>query len=133
LENIQLKQRFLYAEIIEKAINLVIEKYGEEDDFGVSLGIRDPEDIYEYLECFAVVKAAKSTKKAKSDAPKVKRAPSPYIIFCNENRDKIKSANPTATFGQLGKLCSEAWAKLNEAGKKPYVDKSEKKKKELGL
>ena len=48
----------------------------------------------------------------------VKRAPSPYIIFCNENRDKIKSANPTATFGQLGKLCGEAWRKLNLAGKK---------------
>jgi hypothetical protein len=76
---------------------------------------------------------AKVQKKGskKNGEPKAKRAPSPYIIFCTENREKIKAANPAATFGELGKLLGEAWGKFTDAQKKPYVDKSEKKKAEL--
>lgn len=66
----------------------------------------------------AAAPAKVSKKAAKDAAPKVKRAPSPYIIFCTENRDKVKAANPDATFGQLGKLLGEGWAKLSDAQKK---------------
>ena len=62
--------------------------------------------------------AKKSAAAKKAAAPKVKRAPSPYIVYCTENRDKIKAANPSATFGELGKLLGAAWGKMTDAQKK---------------
>ena len=62
--------------------------------------------------------AKKSAAKKSAAAPKVKRAPSPYIVYCTENRDKIKAANPSATFGELGKLLGAAWGKMSDAQKK---------------
>lgn len=66
----------------------------------------------------------KSSKKSavKSDAPKQKKAPSPYIIYCLENRDKLKTANPDATFGALGRLLGEGWRKLSDVQKKVKPD-----------
>ena len=61
-------------------------------------------------------KAKASPKKAA--APKAKRGPSPYIVFCTEQRSKIKAANPSATFGELGKLLGAAWGKMSDAQKK---------------
>jgi hypothetical protein len=52
---------------------------------------------------------------------KLKRAPSPYIIFCAEQRPAIKAANPHVSFFQMGRLFGDAWAKLTDAEKK--VDK----------
>lgn len=64
------------------------------------------------------IKAAKALKKQqKEDKPKVKRAPSPYIVFCTEKRPEAKEANPEATFGMLGKILGQMWGALDEAGK----------------
>ncbi len=62
-------------------------------------------------------KAAKATKATKAKADKPKRAPSPYINFCTEQRPKLKDANPGATFGELGKMLGEQWKKLTDAEK----------------
>lgn len=63
-------------------------------------------------------KAEKKEKAAKADkGTKVKRAPSPYINFCSEQRPKLKEANPDAGFGELGKLLGEQWKKLSESEK----------------
>ena len=63
-------------------------------------------------------KAAKALKKQKKDEkPKVKRAPSPYIVFCTEKRTEAIDANPEATFGMLGKILGQMWGELDEAGK----------------
>ena len=64
------------------------------------------------------LKAAKALKKQqKEDKPKIKRAPSPYIVFCTEKRPEAKDANPDATFGMLGKILGGMWSQLDEAGK----------------
>ena len=68
------------------------------------------------------VKAAKAAKepkakKEKSDKPKIKRAPSAFFIFSNEQRQSVKEANPDATFGGLGKLLGLAWGALDDKGK----------------
>ena len=47
-----------------------------------------------------------------------KCGPSPYIVFCCANRDKIKAANPNASFGELGRLLGAAWGELSDAEKK---------------
>ena len=46
--------------------------------------------------------------------PRKKRGPSAYIIFCKAKRPLIAAANPSAGFGQIGKLLGQAWAKLDQ-------------------
>jgi len=64
-------------------------------------------------------KVAKAAAPAKED--KKKRAPSPYILFCAEKRAGIKADNPTASFGETGKLLGQMWAKLDDAAKAAYA------------
>lgn len=66
--------------------------------------------------------AKKSTRKAKStdDKPKVKRAPSAYIVFCTEKRSEAKTSNPDASFGELGKILGKMWGQLDEEGKEVH-------------
>ena len=71
-------------------------------------------------------KGVKGTKKAKKDGPK--RPSSAYLLFANDNRPKVKKANPDATFGDLGKLLGEAWNNVNAADKKKYNALAEKDK-----
>ena len=64
---------------------------------------------------------AKATKAAKADSkadkPKVKRAPSPYILFCSEKRPEIKISHQEANFGETGKILGQMWAALDEKSK----------------
>jgi hypothetical protein len=61
----------------------------------------------------------KGSRKAKStdDKPKVKRAPSAYIVFCTEKRTEAKESNPDASFGELGKILGQMWGQLDDKGK----------------
>ena len=45
------RRRFVYAEVIADAICCIYEKYGEEDNMGVSLGI-SPSNIYTWMGCY---------------------------------------------------------------------------------
>lgn len=65
----------------------------------------------------AAAKATKAPKAKAAAGDKPKRAPSPYINFCTEQRPKLKDANPGATFGELGKMLGEHWKKLTDAEK----------------
>ena len=40
---------------------------------------------------------------------------SPFIEFCYANRDAIKAENPTAKFGEIGKLLSARWIEQKKA------------------
>jgi hypothetical protein len=63
-------------------------------------------------------KTEKKEKAAKPEkAAKGKRAPSPYINFCTEQRPKLKEQNPDATFGDLGKMLGAQWKKLSDSEK----------------
>jgi hypothetical protein len=62
-------------------------------------------------------KATKAKKAPKAEGEKVKRAPSAFIIYSNEHREAIKKANPTATFGEIGKLLGAQWSGLDEKAK----------------
>ena len=47
---------------------------------------------------------------------------SPFIEFCYANRDAVKAENPTAKFGEIGKLLSARWIELKAAEKAVYSD-----------
>ncbi|CAO3642016.1 unnamed protein product [Cunninghamella blakesleeana] len=78
-----------------------------------------------------MAKADKSQKKTRSkkDPEAPKRGLSAYMIFSKENRERIKSENPDATFGQIGKLLGEAWKNLDDEGKQKYNKLAEDDKK----
>jgi hypothetical protein len=81
-------------------------------------------------------KAEKKTK-AKKDPNAPKKGLSAFMIFSQENREKTKKENPSATFGiwkpvlwhillgELGKLLGSAWRELSEEEKEPYNKKAQ--------
>jgi hypothetical protein len=47
---------------------------------------------------------------------------SPFIEFCYANRDAVKAENPTAEFGEIGKLLSARWIEQKNAEKAVYSE-----------
>ncbi|KAJ3065631.1 Non-histone chromosomal protein 6 [Podochytrium sp. JEL0797] len=74
-------------------------------------------------------KAAKRAPKAKKDPLAPKKAVSAYLLFSNANRTRIKEENPSATFGDLGKLLGAEWKTISDEEKQKYVLLQEKDKK----
>jgi hypothetical protein len=58
---------------------------------------------------------------------------SPFIEFCKANREEVKAANPTANFGDMGRLLKVRWDELNEAKKSAYQVKKPDTSDEPGL
>jgi len=59
-----------------------------------------------------------------TDPPK--RPPTAYMLFTSERRQKVKEDNPHSTFGELGKILGDLWAKLPDAQKIDYKEKATK-------
>ena len=64
---------------------------------------------------------AKAKTKTDKEKDKVKRAPSPYITFCSQNRDVLKKENPEATFGDIAKMLGKKWKELDDSEKSKFV------------
>jgi len=63
-------------------------------------------------------------KRKKKDPNAPKRPLSAYFLWMNEHRESTKAANPSATFGGLGKILAEKWNALDEAAKEPWQKKA---------
>jgi len=50
------------------------------------------------------------------------RSTSPFIVFCKENRDAVKAANPTASFGDTAKLLSNIWKDMKRSEQEAYSE-----------
>ncbi|KIY62138.1 hypothetical protein CYLTODRAFT_404957 [Cylindrobasidium torrendii FP15055 ss-10] len=50
------------------------------------------------------------------------------MFFSQDWRERIKTENPDASFGEVGKLLGAKWKELDEDEKKPYVDQATKDK-----
>jgi len=74
-------------------------------------------------------KSAKPAKKAKKDKDAPKSAPSAYVLFCTQERPKLKAKHPDATFGELGTLLGAAWKALDNDAKEPFNAEHATKKK----
>merc|ERR1712061_873322 len=73
-----------------------------------------------------VAKKAKKPKRKKGqkkdkDAPK--RAMSAFFLFAQDERPKVKAANPSASIGDIGKELGARWAKCPAAAKAGYEKK----------
>ena len=65
-------------------------------------------------------------KKATKNKDAPKRALSAYMFFSQDWRERIKSENPDASFGEVGKLLGAKWKELDENEKAPYVEMANK-------
>ncbi|KAH9948480.1 high mobility group box domain-containing protein [Amylocystis lapponica] len=77
----------------------------------------------------AADKAEKAPKaKAKKDPKAPKRALSAYMFFSQDWRERIKTENPDAGFGEIGKLLGAKWKELDDSEKKPYIEQAARDK-----
>jgi hypothetical protein len=70
---------------------------------------------------------AKAKKVKDPNAPK--KGMSAFMLFSNDQRNKIKTDNPELSFGEIGRKVGEAWKALSDKQKQVYVKKSEDDKK----
>lgn len=67
------------------------------------------------------VSGSNGSRKRKRGQPiikeKVKRAPSAFIVFFNEQREATKNANPSASFGELGRILGVVWKGMDDKAK----------------
>ncbi|KAF8487189.1 high mobility group box domain-containing protein [Russula ochroleuca] len=79
-------------------------------------------------------KAAEKPEKAarggarKKDPKAPKRALSAYMFFSQDWRERIKTENPDASFGEVGKLLGAKWKELDDEEKKPYIEQAARDK-----
>uniref|UniRef100_A0A1B6EEE8 FACT complex subunit SSRP1 n=1 Tax=Clastoptera arizonana TaxID=38151 RepID=A0A1B6EEE8_9HEMI len=73
-------------------------------------------------------KPRKKRQKKEKDENKPKRAASAYMLWFNENREKIKSDNPGIAFTDIAKKGGELWKKLED--KSEWEAKAAKQKEE---
>ncbi|CEH13028.1 non-histone chromosomal protein 6 [Ceraceosorus bombacis] len=50
------------------------------------------------------------------------------MFMSQDWRERIKAANPDASFGEVGRLLGAKWQEMSEAQKKPYLDMAERDK-----
>ncbi|CAI7782391.1 unnamed protein product [Closterium sp. NIES-54] len=77
-------------------------------------------------------KAAKGKEKGgkkKKDPNAPKRPLAPYMFYCKEQREVVKSNNPDVSFGELGKILGAQWKELDDKEKRPYMKMAEDDKK----
>jgi len=72
-------------------------------------------------------KKKKGTKRKARKGPK--KALTAYVFFCNEKRSDVKTNNPDATFGEIGKKLGQMWKEVTDSEKKKYKKMQEEDKK----
>lgn len=72
--------------------------------------------------------AATAKKGTKKDKEAPKRPLSAYMFFSRDQRERTKAENPTASFGEIGRILGATWKEMSESQKKPYIDMAERDK-----
>ncbi|CAO3645392.1 unnamed protein product [Mucor hiemalis] len=88
-----------------------------------------PKDTQKVTKREAATKSDDKKRRSKKDPAAPKRGLSAYMFFSQDQRATVKTENPDATFGQIGKLLGEKWGKMSDAEKKPFIEKAAEDKK----
>ncbi|CAN8246516.1 unnamed protein product [Cochlearia groenlandica] len=65
----------------------------------------------------------KGKMKKKKDCSETKKPPTPYIMWCKENWNEVKTQNPEADFKETSHIMGAKWKTLTAEDKKPYEEK----------
>ena len=105
------------------------EKLAEEDKK------RYAEEMKEYVPTEEEKEAKEAKSKGKGKGKKVKeaskRSPSAYLLFCKENRDKVKEKNEGKKMTEITTILGKMWTDLSDKKKKSYMEKALKLKEEF--
>jgi len=71
-------------------------------------------------------KKEEKPKKAKKDPNEPKRGKSSYILFCDEQRAKVKAEKPDLSMTEIAKVIGAKWKELTPEEKKPFEDEAKK-------
>jgi len=58
----------------------------------------------------------------------IKRPPTAYFLFANDQRQKVKQENPTMTWGEVARTIGTMWKAANEEEKRVYVQQAQELK-----
>jgi hypothetical protein len=76
-------------------------------------------------------KGKRKEKKEKKDGDKPKRAPSAYILFCQDMRATVKEEYPNYSPTQITSKLGELWRELDDESKAEFSAKSKQSKPEV--
>lgn len=65
------------------------------------------------------------SKRRKRDPKLPRKASNAYMIFCKEQRPRLRGAEPGLKFGQIGSRLGRIWMELSPEGKRPYEAKAD--------
>ncbi|EPS57873.1 hypothetical protein M569_16944, partial [Genlisea aurea] len=68
----------------------------------------------------------KKVKKKKSSS--MKKPSPPYVLWCKDQWDEVKKANPEADFKEMSSLLSSKWKQVTAEEKKPYEERYQAEK-----
>jgi len=80
---------------------------------------REQERVQIAAAAAAIERPMKKSRKSKSPRS-VKNAMTAYMFFSKAVRPRLRKSNPTATFGELGKLIGNGWRCLPQPEREPY-------------
>ncbi|KAA8528259.1 hypothetical protein F0562_035490 [Nyssa sinensis] len=70
----------------------------------------------------------KKEKKKKKGCPEKKRPSPPYILWCKDQWNEVKKANPDADFKEISNILGTKWKTVSAEEKKPYEEEYQAKK-----
>eukprot|EP00286_Rhodomonas_abbreviata_P026534 CAMPEP_0181311500 /NCGR_PEP_ID=MMETSP1101-20121128/13170_1 /TAXON_ID=46948 /ORGANISM="Rhodomonas abbreviata, Strain Caron Lab Isolate" /LENGTH=192 /DNA_ID=CAMNT_0023418235 /DNA_START=186 /DNA_END=765 /DNA_ORIENTATION=+ len=90
-----------------------------------------PAEKKPYEEAAAAERAEYDAKygKAAKKSTGPKKPLSAYMLYSNAVREEVKSANPTAKFGDIAKIIGASWREMQPGEKQKWVDKEQENKK----
>ncbi|RZF47761.1 hypothetical protein LSTR_LSTR006025 [Laodelphax striatellus] len=68
---------------------------------------------------------AKKRRRAPRDVTAPRQPLTGYVRFMNDNRDKVRAANPTLPFQEITKLLASEWSNLPQQEKQQYLNAAE--------
>ncbi|KAL3499247.1 hypothetical protein ACH5RR_038340 [Cinchona calisaya] len=109
-------------------------KQNEEEKEKLHLELKKLQKVKEFkptmtFPVIASLKENKQEKKGKKKVDPAKKRPSPpYALWCKDQWNEVKKANPEAEFKEISNLLGAKWKTISPEEKKPYEEKYQAEK-----
>ncbi|WP_329028072.1 non-histone chromosomal protein 6 [Streptomyces sp. NBC_00690] len=70
----------------------------------------------------------KTRARGKKDPHAPKRALSAYMFYSQDHRERVKQANPDASFSETGRILGNEWRSLSDTDRRPYEERAARDK-----
>uniref|UniRef100_A0A5B7CGP3 Putative high mobility group B protein 6 n=1 Tax=Davidia involucrata TaxID=16924 RepID=A0A5B7CGP3_DAVIN len=77
---------------------------------------------------FPIVQSLRDKEKKKKGCPEKKRPSPPYVLWCKDQWNEVKKANPDADFKDISSILGAKWKTVSAEEKQPYEEKYQAQK-----